>query len=194
MEGSIGKDEIVATTKFKPSSSSIAARQKKQQDDVVDDWDAESSDEDTAPMQQKDAAETSTAQVDVFRASKDEWTSANSQAPTAVPLVVSGPGRTLPGSAYGQRVNARGENGSIASSPYAGSPAMAEPPRILQRPRNVAPGVRSDGTSASMSNSSSQERKTVEQRQEEYRLARERIFGTPTNASGAPSKGRPSKQ
>lgn len=76
MEGSIGKDEIVATTKFKPCSSSIAARQKKQQDDVVDDWDAESSDEDTASVQQKDAAETSPAQADVFRASKDEWTEA----------------------------------------------------------------------------------------------------------------------
>lgn len=76
MEGSIGKDEIVATTKFKPSSSSIAARQKKQQDDVVDDWDAESSDEDTASVQQNDAAETSPAQADVFRASKDEWTEA----------------------------------------------------------------------------------------------------------------------
>ncbi|GAC72868.1 hypothetical protein PANT_7d00316 [Moesziomyces antarcticus T-34] len=193
MEGSIGKDEIVATTKFKSSSSSIAARQKKQQDDVVDDWDAESSDEDTASVQQNDAAETSPAQADVFRASKDEWTEANSQAPTAVPLVVSGPGRTLPGSAYGQRLNSR-ENGPVPSSPYAGSSATAEPPRILQRPKNVAPGVRSDGTPATMSNSSSQERKTVEQRQEEYRLARERIFGTPTNASGAPSRGRPSKQ
>lgn len=41
--------------------------------------------------------------------------------------------------------------------------------------------MRSDGTSANVSNLASQDRKTVEQRQEEYRLARERIFGSPTN-------------
>lgn len=64
-----------------------------------------------------------------------------------------------------------------------GMPIAAAPPRILQRPKEAAPGMRSDGTAVNSSKSGLQEHKTVEQRQEEYRLARERIFGAPSRPS-----------
>lgn len=72
MAGSTGEDEIVATTKFKPSKPATAARQRQQQDNVIDDWDAESSDgnEDSA------ATATDAKQADVFQATKDQWTEA----------------------------------------------------------------------------------------------------------------------
>lgn len=59
-------DDIVSTSKFKPSKPSLAALQKQQQrqESVVDDWEAESSDED-APKAQ-----------DPFQQTKQEWTRA----------------------------------------------------------------------------------------------------------------------
>lgn len=113
----------------------------------------------------------------------------NLQAPAAIPVVASGHGRSLPGAAYGSRLHTNNNQQTSASSsrPQAGVTIAAAPPRILQRPKEAMPGMRSDGSSAHMSNSASQERKTVEQRQEEYRLARERIFGSSLNASSSNS-------
>lgn len=71
----------------------------------------------------------------------------------------------------------------------SGITIAAAPPRILQRPKEAAPGMRSDGTAANASRSGSQEHKTVEQRQEEYRLARERIFGASSRPSSSGKSG-----
>ncbi|KAJ1033679.1 hypothetical protein NDA13_001662 [Ustilago tritici] len=183
MVSSVGEDEIVATIKFKPSKPGVVARQRQREDEVLDDWDAESSDDDDV----SDSNKPDMKQADVFRATKDQWTEANLQAPAAIPVVASGHGRSLPGAAYGSRLHTNNNQQTSASSsrPQAGVTIAAAPPRILQRPKEAMPGMRSDGSSAHMSNSASQERKTVEQRQEEYRLARERIFGSSLNASSS---------
>ncbi|SPO22807.1 uncharacterized protein UTRI_01485 [Ustilago trichophora] len=180
MSNLLGEQGIVATSKFKPSKPPATTRQ--QESEIVDDWDAESSGDDD------NTTNSNAGQADVFRASKNQWTEANSQSPAPVPIVVSAHGRSLPGDAFGHRLNVTGAQRNSDSQPSILKPfgdvtIAAAPPRILQRPKEAAPGMRSDGTLASASNSASQERKTVEQRQEEYRLARERIFGPSTKST-----------
>ncbi|PWZ00925.1 hypothetical protein BCV70DRAFT_199294 [Testicularia cyperi] len=172
---SSAEDAIVATHKYKPSKAALARQQQlnaSRQDEVADDWDADSSDEDQAPLPQR-------AQQDPFQATKQEWSRANEQAPTAVPIVQTSL-RSLPSSAYGQTIAAVSGSSSSSSnkntsSVPAGAPA---PPRILQRPKTVAPGVHSDGSFTGGTSSGQQEQKSIQQRQEEYRLARARIFGS----------------
>ncbi|CBQ70312.1 conserved hypothetical protein [Sporisorium reilianum SRZ2] len=181
MEGQAGPQEIVATSKFKPSKASITARRAQQDKDVVDDWDAESSDDEPSKR------------ADVFQASKDQWMEANSQAPAAVPMIAPDQGRSLPSAAYGHRLQGNtgaqaGGNTATAGPGGAKITIAAAPPRILQRPKEAAPGMRSDGSSVNASRTGPQEHKTVEQRQLEYRLARERIFGT--SSSKPPSSGK----
>lgn len=74
MSNPLGESDIVATSKFKPSKPLAVTRQRQQENDIVDDWDADSSDEgdsigsnDKKPIQET---------KDVFRASKDQWTEA----------------------------------------------------------------------------------------------------------------------
>ncbi|GAC99027.1 hypothetical protein PHSY_006624 [Pseudozyma hubeiensis SY62] len=68
MHGQAAAGEIVATSKFKPSkASSTAAKQRQQEADVVDDWDAESNDDDS---------KAGTQSADVFKKSNDQWTEA----------------------------------------------------------------------------------------------------------------------
>lgn len=67
MHGQAAADEIVATSKFKPSKASTAAKQRQQEADVVDDWDAESSDDDSKAGKPS---------ADVFKTSKNQWTEA----------------------------------------------------------------------------------------------------------------------
>ncbi|SPO24974.1 uncharacterized protein UTRI_01485_B [Ustilago trichophora] len=192
----IGEQAVVSTSKFKPSKPSAASRQRQQESEVVDDWDAESSSDDD----NSDIANTknpNAGRADVFRASKHQWTEANSQAPAPVPIVASVHGRSLPADAFGHRLNVTSAQRNSDSQPsvlkpHGGVTIAAAPPRILQRPKEAAPGMRSDGTLANSSNSASQERKTVEQRQEEYRLARERIFGPSTKSTS--NKGGASKR
>ena len=69
MSSSTAGQEVVATSKFKSSKTSTTARQRQQEREVVDDWDAESSDD-------GDAIDKSASTADVFRASKDQWTEA----------------------------------------------------------------------------------------------------------------------
>ncbi|CDU24449.1 uncharacterized protein SPSC_03950 [Sporisorium scitamineum] len=190
MEGQAGPSNIVATSKFKPSKPSTTARQAQHNEDVMDDWDAPSSDEEPGKV----TAEAK--QADVFKATKDQWTEANSQAPAALPTIAPDHGRSLPSAAYGHRLqpntNAQARGNSAAAAPGNASITIAAaPPRILQRPKEAVPGMRSDGSSANASKTGSQEHKTVEQRQLEYRLARERIFGT--TSSKPPSSGRGGK-
>lgn len=106
-------------------------------------------------------------------------------------MVASVHGRSLPGAAYGHRlqpnVSSHAREAPALALPGNGGVAIASaPPRILQRPKEAGPGMRSDGSSANTSRSAPQEHKTVEQRQQEYRLARERIFGA--SAKPASSK------
>ncbi|EST10155.2 SUZ domain protein [Kalmanozyma brasiliensis GHG001] len=177
--------DIVATSKFKSSKPASSVRSRQQQDDVVDDWDAESSDDGNS----KDNVDSK--QADVFHASKEQWSEANARAPAAVPIVASGHARTLPGAAYGDRMQTK--DGQQARDMHNGGMTIAAaPPRILQRPKEAVPGMRSDGTAANVTKGS-QEHKTVEQRQEEYRLARERIFGVPSRPSSS-GRGRSSKE
>lgn len=73
IEAMSGQDEphdIVATSKFKPSKASSSARLRQQQEDVVDDWDAESSDDEGHNVT------ANTKQADVFQASKEQWSEA----------------------------------------------------------------------------------------------------------------------
>ncbi|EPQ27469.1 uncharacterized protein PFL1_05007 [Pseudozyma flocculosa PF-1] len=164
-------DGIVATQKFRSSRTGPGRRQD-QQGAVVDDWEADSDD-----------GLSGSQAHDPFRASKDEWNQANNQAPMPMP-VINDHGRTLPPTAYGSGLasNPGGGSGGGASTgfpqpqlgTYGGGPGPA-PPRILQRPRDVPAGVGMGGSSSG--SSTPPERKTVEQRQEEYRLARARIFG-----------------
>lgn len=135
--------------------------------------------------------------ADTYRFGSIPWTwtlRSNSQGPAALPMLASDQGRSLPGAAYGHRL--QGNTGAqVRGSSATATPSKttitiaAAPPRILQRPKEAAPGMRSDGTSADASKTGSHEHKTVEQRQLEYRLARERIFGTscskpPSSSSG----------
>ena len=104
--------------------------------------------------------------------------------------MTSGHGRSLPGAAFGRRLDVSGsqrsrEPNAPSRQPQADVTIAAAPPRILQRPKGAAPGMRSDGTSANKTSADSQERKTVEQRQEDYRLARERIFGSVAPSSSS---------
>lgn len=62
--------DIVATSKFKSSKPAGSARSRQQQDDVVDDWDAESSDDGESKNN------TDSKQADVFQASKEQWSEA----------------------------------------------------------------------------------------------------------------------
>lgn len=63
-------NDPVPTSKFKSSKVAHTARSRQQQEDVVDDWDAESSDDDTS-NKASDAK-----QPDVFQASKEQWSEA----------------------------------------------------------------------------------------------------------------------
>lgn len=67
MDGEVGAQEIVATSKFKSSKPTSASRQRQREVDIVDDWDAESSGEDNSAEPKND---------DVFKTSKDQWTEA----------------------------------------------------------------------------------------------------------------------
>ncbi|SNX82267.1 uncharacterized protein MEPE_00973 [Melanopsichium pennsylvanicum] len=178
----IQDDGVVVTSKFKPSKPNETARQRQQETEVVDDWDVESS------TDESDTTTSNAKDKDVFRPSKDQWTEANSQAPAPVPIVAPNHARSLPGAAFGHRLEVvgirRNRNSPTSITNYHGGVTIATaPPRILQRPKEAAPGMRSDGTSLNASIAASQERKTVEQRQEEYRLARARIFGPSNKAS-----------
>lgn len=82
------------------------------------------------------------------------------------------PGPMPSASASGRTI--QGSVGPAVSGMDASRPA---PPKILQRPKNVPPGMTSNSQGGSGANTPP-ERKTVEQRQEEYRLARARIFGS----------------
>lgn len=64
-------EQITATSRFKPSK----LRQRQQQSSVVDDWDAESSDDDNKNPETK-AIDAKSAQQNLFRASNNEWTQA----------------------------------------------------------------------------------------------------------------------
>ncbi len=75
MEESVQEQEVMMTSRFKPSRASFAARQRQKESDIVDDWDAQSSDDDT-PTDNAKAAEPKRERTDVFRASKDQWTEA----------------------------------------------------------------------------------------------------------------------
>jgi hypothetical protein len=115
----------------------------------------------------------------------------NEQTPTPAPAVNQS-ARSLPPAAFGYGFSAHSQSRSGGGSGAGTLPGpqvhtAPAPPRILQRPKNVAPGVHSDGTQVNKSNSAN-EHKTVEQRQEAYRLARERIFGPskPSNKSKVP--------
>lgn len=66
----MGVPEIVATSKFKSSKATTTARQAQHDAHVVDDWDAESSDDE--PRKSISPA----MQADVFKATKDQWTEA----------------------------------------------------------------------------------------------------------------------
>lgn len=113
----------------------------------------------------------------------------NSQAPAAVPLVASAPGRSLPDAAYGHCLQSNpGAQAPAALPSKSGITIARAPPRILQRPKEAAPGIRSDGVAVNASKAGSQEHKTVEQRRHEYRLARERIFGAPSKPTSFSSK------
>lgn len=86
--------------------------------------------------------------------------------------------RSLPSSAYGHGLGsiARKADHSLGGSSTGQGHAAPAPPRILQRPKEAAPGSHSDGSRVGKT-SDAQDARTVEQRQEQYRLARARIFG-----------------
>nr|CDI51829.1 putative protein [Melanopsichium pennsylvanicum 4] len=66
----IQDDGVVVTSKFKPSKPNETARQRQQETEVVDDWDVESS------TDESDTTTSNAKDKDVFRPSKDQWTEA----------------------------------------------------------------------------------------------------------------------
>lgn len=105
----------------------------------------------------------------------------NEQARTTMPVATANT-RSLPASAYGHGLAPRRTEVQGTSSPSHNLAAPA-PPRILQRPKDVAPGSHSDGSRVGKAQSA-QDAMTVAQRQEQYRQARARIFGQPAAAKG----------